>query len=240
MMICVRPVERADIPALAQIEKDVWRRLGTPVLSEEDLTSWLDEESPFFLVAESGGVPCGFYFGRRVRFSIERCGEFFAPSLMTGTGWSRHAHDPRGNSLYGITIASTLHGTGRALYEAVYDLLDVMALSYSIGITRLSGLDAYLTEVESKHGGTLPYGEDEIALWYAHESAERLGMRTWKECAEKPRLEGLPKLERADRVLAFHVRGTTFGLLGTLPGYIVPDPESRGYGAMILSAFPHR
>jgi hypothetical protein len=236
----VRHVERDDIPALARLETAVWTGLGTPILTETELSNWLDEGSPFFLIAESDGVPCGYYFGRRVRFSIERHGSFFDPRLMTGHGWSAHAHDPAGNCLYGINIASIKRGSGRVLYEAVHDLLDVMGLDYSVGITRLSGLDAYLSGIERTNDGALPYPEDAIALWYAHESARLLGLRSWSECQAKPELEGLPELTEPDPVLAFHVRGTTFGTLGILSGYIVPDPESRDYGAMIVSAFPHR
>lgn len=239
-LIEIRHVERTDLDALAELETAVWTDLGTPILTKEDLTAWFEEGSPFFFIAESDGVPCGYYFGRRVRFRLEEHGAFFDPALMTGHGWSAHAHDPSGNCLYGINIVSTKRGTGRVLYDAVHDLLEVMGLDYSVGITRLSGLDAYLSGIERADGGTLPYPEDKIALWYAHESARMLGLRSWNECQAKPELKGLPELKEPDPVLAFHVRGTTFGILGILPGYIVPDPESRDYGAMILSSFPHR
>ncbi len=238
--IQVRNVERKDLATLAQLETAVWTGLGTPILTESVLTEWFDDGSPFFFIAELDGVPCGYYFGRRIRFSMEEHRAFFNPALMTGQGWSAHPHVPDGNCLYGINIVSTIRGSGRALYQAVHDLLEVMGLDYSVGITRLSGLDAYLSGIEARNGGILPYEQDAIALWYAHESAERLGLRSWSECQAKPELEGLPALENPDPVLAFHVQGTTFGILGILPGYIVPDPESRDYGATIVSAFPHR
>jgi hypothetical protein len=127
---------------------------------------------------------------------------------------------------------SDVRGAGRALYEAVHVLKEQMRIRYSIAFTRLTGLSAFLDETEP----VAPI--DAMALWYAHESARLLGLRTWKECMPAPALP-LASLLKPDAMLAFHTKGTRFCLLGILANYM-PDPASRDYGALIFSEFPHR
>lgn len=234
--ITTRSVRATDLDALAALEAKVWRRHGTPVLRREDLLAWYEEESPYFLVAEKDGALCGYYFGRQVAFSPKRVSEFLDPTRVTGKGFSTHVHDPLQDSFYGISVVATVPGAGALLNEHVHQLLETMGMQYFVGFTRLSCFRAYVARVQEVHNG-LPYPLDDIALWYAHESAQLLGMRVWEEARPKPPLT-LPPLRRPDPVLAFHVRGTTFGLLDILLNYM-PDPASMNYGALIASSYPH-
>jgi len=227
--ITVRPVQRCDLEALVKIEVRAWKRRGIPALKLEELEAWCGERSPLFLVAESEGELCGYYFGRLIRFSLKDANSFLEPA-KTGWEWDRHPHEPGANSAYGICVASTVLGAGSALNVAVHDLLALHRIRYFIGISRLAGLDRFMQKIEN--------GSDEAALWYAHASAILLDMPVWSVCPPMPKLSwSLPR--RPDPVLAFHVAGTAFGLVGVLPNYM-PDPASRNYGAVILSEFPHR
>lgn len=235
--ITTRSVRVTDLDALAALEVAVWKRHGTPILTREDLLAWYEEESPYFLVAEKDGEICGYYFGRQVSFSPKRLDEFLDPAHITGKGFSAHVHDPLQDTFYGISVVATVPGVGALLNEQIHQLLETMGMQYFVGFTRLSCFRAYVERVQKKYGGQLPYALDDIALWYAHESAALLSMRVWKEAHPKPSLI-LPPLRRPDPVLAFHVRGTTFGLLAILPNYM-PDPASMNYGAFIASSYPH-
>lgn len=236
--ITVRSVRASDLDALAELEMSAWKRHGTPILSREDLATWYAEESPYFLVAEDATGICGYYFGRQIDFSPARLDEFLDPARVTGKGMSDHPHDPYGDSVYGISVVSKTPGAGTLLNEYIHQLLEVMGIRHFVGFTRLSKFSAYVERVTSMYQNESRHSLDDIALWYAHESSALLDMRQWKEALPKPTLS-LPPLRRPDPVLAFHVRGTNFGLLTILPNYM-PDPASMNYGALIASSYPHR
>lgn len=235
--IVTRPVDERDLDALAVLETRIWKRRQTPILSREELEEWYSERSPYFIVAEGSEGICGYYFGRQIAFSPDRLDAFLDPTLVTGRGLSDHPHDPSQDSVYGISVAASVPGAGALLNDAVHELLEVMGIRYFVGFTRLSRLDAYLQTIEKQ--GPLPYDQHQIARWYAQESARLLTMPRWEQAEPVPVLAGLPSVRRPDPVLAFHVRGTTFGLLAVLPGYM-HDPASRNYGACIVSGYPHR
>lgn len=235
--IRTRPVEVKDLDDLAALETRVWERRHTSILTREELGSWYNEQSPYFIVAETPDGICGYYFGRQIAFSPDRLDAFLDPALVTGRGLSNHPHDPSQDSVYGISVVAEMPGAGVLLNDAVHELLEVMGIRYFVGFTRLSRLNAYLCHLEED--GPLPYDEDVIARWYAQESAALLSMHHWEQAKVLRRQLNLPRLRRPDPVLAFHVRGTTFGLLAVLPGYM-HDPASRHYGACIASSFPHR
>lgn len=235
--VITRPVEEQDLDGLAALEARVWKRRHAPILTRKELAEWYDERSPYFIVAEDPDGICGYYFGRQIAFSPDRLDAFLDPALITGRGLSNHPHDPSQDSVYGISVVAEVPGVGALLNDAVHELLEVMGIRYFVGFTRLSRLSAYLEYLERT--GPLPYDEELIAQWYAHESATLLRMPRWEQAEASPSLASLPPLRRPDPVLAFHVQGTTFGLLAVLPNYM-EDPASRNYGACIASGYPHR
>jgi len=232
-IITVREAREGDLDAVARLEQAVWSPLGTPVLERAQIEAWYRMHSPFFLIAEQDGIPCGYYFGQLVRFAMHDCVVFFRPGQ--GTLWEPRPHDPNSTSLFGINIVSRARGAGSALYARVRDLSESLGLNYSVGISRMSGLNAYMEE----NPATELYDPDEVALWYALESARLLGMRSWEACPSRPRLP-LPRVPAADPVLRCHAKGGHFGIVGLYPKYIEPDRESRDYGVCIVSAYPHR
>ncbi len=237
--ITVRSAGASDMDALAALEQRVWsRRRGTPILTREELQEWYEEGSPYFLVAETDAGVCGYYFGRQIAFSPLQAEEFLSPAQATGRGYSAHAHVPGEDSVYGISVAAESPGAGMRLQDEFYRLLEVMGIQYFVGFTRLSTLDRYCKRIERANGGALPYPEEAVALWYVYDSARLLDMQAWPSTPPCPPL-ALPPLSRPDPVLAFHVRGTAFRLLGLLPNYM-PDAASRNYGACIASSAPHR
>ncbi|HEY0011209.1 MAG TPA: hypothetical protein VGB97_04895 [Candidatus Paceibacterota bacterium] len=230
----IRRARRDDLDALALLEQKSWTRRGTPVLSKTDLAHWYAEGSPFFLVAEQGAAICGYYFGRQVHFSPDEAADFLDRGKLTDKGFSVHAHDLFGDSVYGINVTATVPGAGIALNRAVHELLEEMRMKYFLGYTRLSSFGSFLRRLPNEANER----EDDLALWYACESARLLGMRVWPQAPEHPAL-GLPALRRPDPVLAFHVRDTRLGLFAIVRDYMT-DPASRNYGAFIVSEYPHR
>lgn len=223
----VRPVRASDLSALAEIEALTWRKEGAHVLSEDDLRVWFEEQSPLFLVSEHEGRVCGYYFGRFIEFTFAAMDDFIRGEIIHDGSWHRHyRHAPGATTAYGLSTASVVKGAGTVMSARARSIWKDHGIELCIGFTRLNGLDAYLKSL-----GTLPYPEAEIALWYAHESAKLLGLRSWGACTPQPSLE-LPPPAAPDPVLAFHARGNPIGLLRVVPGYM-PDTASRNYGAFI-------
>lgn len=231
--IFVRPVREEDLSVIVAMEERTWPSMGADPLSRKTLTAWYLEKSPFFLIAECSGTPCGFYFGRMITLTEETALTFLDQTLMSSGGIHQYPYAKHGNSVYGITMLSTVKGAGRALYTAVWKRKKALCIKYSIGISRLSDFRNFAMMLNAAKVSL-----DDIALWYATSSARQLGLRMWPSC--KAVQEWLPThtLQKPDRMLAFHTYGTSFGLLGVLPGFMT-DPESMNYGAVILSEHPH-
>ena len=231
--ILIREVREADLDRLAELENETWLPRGIPALTRADLAEWYEGKSPFFLVACANEVPCGYYYGLLTTFTLETQDDFFRS--RGGPLWKPPPHDPDGTSLFGINIVSQMRGAGTALYRTVRDACERMHLAFSVGISRLPGLNGYLVENPAAE----LYEPDEVALWYALKNGELLGMRHWSVCPSLPQL-ALPSPRVPDPVLATHAKGGYFGITGIQRHYIEPDPESRGYGVRIVSMYPHR
>lgn len=230
----VREVRHEDLPALVAIEQQRWGREGTEVMTLETLTQWYETRSPFFLLAERKGVIEGFYHAIQVDFSLDEIEKFTAQEMQTHHGCSIHAHDPTARSVYAMNVVVIKGGAGEALNAEVHRRLKHLEMLYFIGVPRLVNLDHYLRGVESIHGGTLPYPEEDIALWYAHESMKMMDTnRPWTEYATQPDL-CLPALRRPDLLLKFTVKTIPAGLLSIIPNFM-KDPKSRNYGAFLAS-----
>lgn len=233
----IREVEASDLPALAAIEKQRWTRENTPILSLEKLEEWYQTKSPFFLVSEKDGVVEGYYYGMQIHFSLETYQEYTSADARTDQGYTVHTHDPTGTSVYGVNVVTIAPEAGALLNAEVHRRLRHFNAEYFIGFTRLVHLDRYLSAIEETHGGTLPYDEPAIALWYAHETMRLIDARKWEDYTKQADL-ALPALRRPDTILKFHVQGTLFGLLDVVSNYM-EDPKSRNYGAFIVSSWPH-
>jgi len=209
-------------------------------MTYDDLLSWHEEGSPFFFLAEYQGRLCGYCYSRRVSFdlTLPHIELFLSRELVTGKGVSNIPNDSEGNAAYGISVTSAQKGSGMALTRAVHDAFDEHGTEYFVSFSRLSGLDDYIRECEKEMKRPLSLHTDDVALWYAHENARILKLRTWDMAKQKPNLD-LPPLLKPDPVLGFHVRGTPYGILDILPNYM-PDPASRDYGVLIVSAYPYR
>lgn len=230
----VREVRESDLPTLVTIEKERWTREGTEILGFETLHEWFKNQSPFFLVAERDGRIDGFYYAIQVHFTPSEVERHAGEDAQTHRGWSTHAHDPSATSVYGVNIVQRATEAGIALNTALHQRIKNQGMLYFIGIPRLVNLDLYLRGIERRNGGTLPYTESDIALWYAHESMKLLGQtRIWQECTPQPTL-ALPPLRRPDTLLKFSVAGISAGLLRIVPN-LMKDPKSRGYGAFLVS-----
>jgi hypothetical protein len=231
----VRSVREDDLPTLVEIEQERWAREGTEILTLTILKEWYANDSPFFLVAEKNGKIDGFYYAIQVDFSLSKIDAYTAPESQTHHGWSVHAHDPGGGSVYGINIVQRAAEAGIALNAEVYRRMRERRISYFVGIPRLVNLDSYLRSVERQNEGILPYDEEKIALWYAHESMKLLHQKLWEEATPQPALV-LPPLRRPDSLLKFTVAAIDASFLRIIPNFM-KDPKSRGYGAFLASDF---
>ncbi len=232
----VRNVREEDLPTLVEIEQARWEREGTEILTYATLKEWYDVHSPFFLVAEKGGRLDGFYYAIQVHFSFDEISKHTAPEAQTGHGWSIHTHDPSAKTVYAVNVVQRSSEAGAALNKELRILLQKREMVYFIGAPRLVNLDRYLRTVERENGGTLPYKEEDIALWYAHESMKLLHQTTtWEASAPQPVLD-LPKLRRPDSLLRFSTESLRAGLICVIPN-LMKDPKSRGYGAFLASDF---
>lgn len=238
--LTIRAVTDEDLDGLAALDQFIWSTLGTPVLSRDDLAAWHAERSPYFLLAEDADGICAYTFSHTIGFSYTEDGirAFLDPSRITGKGMSDHPHDPRSLSVYGITVSSRRKGVGPALSAARHALLAKHEAPYYIGFSRIPGFARFVERVREENEGERTRPLDELALWYAHENARLLRMRTWELARPKPTL-ALDPLEEPDSVLAFHARYSRYGILDIQRGYM-QDPASLGYGVCIMSGRPHR
>lgn len=230
---CVREARHADLPAVAELEKYVWSTLGAPPISEDTLRKWLDMQSPFFLVAEAENTVAGYYFGQCNDFSLANADKYTKLDIVTGKGYINIEHDPDGNGLYGVTVASVMPGAGGALYTEVLNRWKNLKKQYYFGYCRLSGFSAYLASLNPGPRKSAEINLDETALWYAHACMEAIGGKIWDRCKARPVL-GLP-LPPPDPILSFHSKccGGKFGLLDVIPRFMTCT-ESKGYAGFMV------
>ncbi|KND50388.1 MAG: hypothetical protein AB202_01890 [Parcubacteria bacterium C7867-007] len=231
--IHIRPVTSNDLERLAQIEAEVWKSQGAVILSRSELAIWYEEQSPLFLVGEYKGQVSGYYFGRFINFSSKDTEDFIASErIASDSVHGRRRHSDNAKTFFGVSTVSTVPGLGMAMSIHAQQIWAVNNIKLCIGFTRLNGLNEYLTMLESMYGG-LPYSQDQIALWYAHENSKLLSLRVWEDCPKQPSLK-LPNILKPDPVFKFHSKGSPIGLLRVVNKYM-PDIESRDYGALIAS-----
>jgi len=230
---CVREVAEKDLPALVDIENRVWSALESLPISHEILKKWLEERSPFFLVAETDGQIVGYYFGQFNDFDFDKLNKYTNLDIFTGKGYINIPHDPRGDSLYGITITSIAPGAGSALYHEVLTLWKKLKKRYYFGYCRLSGFKAYLEGLNLDEQRIAETVLDKTALWYAHTCMKMVGGKIWSQC--DPQLDLALPAPPPDQILSFHSKccGGKFGLVCVLPCF-ASCPESRGYAAFLV------
>lgn len=226
--IVIRPVRESDLRPLALLERNVWSRRETEILSESSLRKWYEEDSPFFLVAESNGILCGYYFARKVHFDLANIEGFLEEFAVGNTETTRH----QGNSVYAQSIISVTPGAGVALHNRIHKMFKEAGVKYFVGFSRMPMFHKFAKKVELDSAYShIP--EHELALWYAHESTELMKMECWDECSPKPILP-IPPLRRPDPVIAFHGQSISMSLLRVMPEYML-DPASRNYGAFLAA-----
>ena len=227
-VIIIRPVRLQDLDKLAVLEKKAWQRRETEILSETSLRKWYEERSPFFIVAELNQEICGYYFARQVHFNPTDTDKF----LEQFDSDDSLPPNPEGRSVYAQSVVATTPGAGTALHHAIHELFKIYGIEYFIGFSRMPMFSRFAKRIKESEVGSR-YSLDTLALWYAHESLERLGMEAWPQCTAKPKLS-LPPLRKPDPVIAFHGKAIKMSLLRVMPNYM-QDPESLNYGALLAS-----
>jgi len=235
--ITVRQARADDVEAIVALEKTVYGPLGTACYGEEYVRAWLEVHPEGLTVAEAGGRVVGYQYSQIVDFEFDLWREFATYDQATDHGYTKKSHRPDGNSVHSISLCSTESGAGRALIAGVFDLMRRLGKKYTVSQTRLAGFDAYLNSLDAA-GVKIPDGAslDEVALWYALETARLVNGKIWPCLTRRPDL-GLPPLNRPDPVAGKQLKNVGSGLVALLPGYM-PDPQSRGYAVLLAKDNP--
>jgi len=228
----------ADIRDIAVVDKERWNRIpGVTALTKEELTAWLDQRTPYFLVAkeydqeqERWGV-VGYYVGIYIDFYPNSVfiNKFRSSASLPIHGYTEHTHNPAGNCLYGINITSKKPAAAAAIHQHIVASLKKSSLMYMVGMARLSLLRAYMRSLEHTK-----YSMQDIATEYALRQIQKEhGFQLWDE-TPKPRLD-IPTPRHRDQVLSHHTENlSNHTLLATLP-YLIHDKKSAGWGALLTA-----
>lgn len=238
----VRLAKETDVLELEQLEKKVWEGLGTEVYNREHFHAWLSINPSCFLVAQYQQQVVGYVYGQSMNFAVGDISKFVSCDSVTDHGYTRTTHDPLGDSLYGMSVASIRPGAGKLLIRALYGLVESGRKKCYFAFPRISGFDRYCLELEAigRFAGISPELEAQIALWYTVECARLEGFTVWNTCPA-PKIM-LPPVSKPDPVLNWHLRHwhlpeRKLGIVGVLHRFM-PDQQSRDYTVFICSEVP--
>ena len=139
--IIVRQVRESDCEQVISLEKNVWGKIGVISMSEELFHSWLNTHGEGFLVAVGNNTILGYTYNEIVEFD-EYTVHTPAWQKLTREYYLRSHHNPTGNALFGISLATDPPntGTGKYLLKAVRDLIENKKLEYWVTLARIPGL----------------------------------------------------------------------------------------------------
>lgn len=230
----IRNARTEDISEVVAVEEEVWQGLGTDILGREHFEAWLEVNPIGFWVAVFEGKVVGYTYSFMQNWTFGDMSCFRSSSCDTDDGFTRKTHDPKGNSIYGYSIGSTMRGAGRKLVNATLTLAKETNKEYYFGFSRISKFSEFMDNLE-KSGRLGPISaekECELALWYAIECARIDKSIVWEDLVQKPKLD-LPPLAESDPILRKHIKYPGMGVGGIIPGYM-QDPKSRDYMVMTL------
>ncbi len=238
----VRLAKESDLPDLEQLEKKVWEGLGTEVYGREHFQAWLEVNPSCFLVVQHQQQIVGYVYGQSMNFAVGDIPKFVSCDIATDHGYTCTTHDPLGDSLYGMSVASIRPGAGKLLIRALYEMVGSLGKKCYLSFPRISGFDGYCRELEAagKFTSISPELEAEIALWYTVECARLEGFTVWNTCPS-PGIS-FPPVYKPDPVLNWHLRHwhlfeRKLGIVDVLYRFM-PDQQSRDYTVFICSEIP--
>lgn len=236
--LIIRLAQERDIAELVKLERRVWFSTGVPLYLDAHFSTWLRINPCNFLVAEYRGEIVGYGCQQRVDFSWADVSRFVSHDQATDFGYTLNTHQNHGNSFYGVSTVSIRAGAGMGLEQAMYRLGRKLGLKYYLGFPRLAGFNQYMQKLGNNNimGAISRELEGEIALWYAIKCVEMVGGKIWDRCPSAPLLS-LPRPDKLDPVLNWHLRNKEFGLVGVASNYM-PDLPSRNYAAFNVYEFP--
>jgi len=226
----VRQATEADVDRLVELEKQVYGPLGTGYYGEEHIRCWLEVFPEGFFVVEQGGEIIAFSYSQISNSDDLLSGTITDWNLATDNGFTRKTHDPKGDSIWGLTALSTVPGGFFKLVEANYDLAKKLNLKYGFAFARMPGFNAYCSQFE--HSGAIDVNI--AAICYVAGMVRGLGGEL------DSKLEHIadsnpqyPAPTHKDKVMVGHLSFPGVKIIGVVQDFM-QDPQSRNYAAIIL------
>ncbi|MFH0891888.1 MAG: hypothetical protein V1867_03855 [Candidatus Falkowbacteria bacterium] len=228
----IRNAQPADFKKLALIEKRIWGKAGTAIFGKKYFNAWFKTHPQGFLVAEKDNNIKGYVYFQLIDFDLAN------PNLVsfdhdTDFGFTKKTHNSMGSSLYVVSICSESPGAGKNLMDELYGFMIKYGKKYAVGMVRMPGLKKYIesTRINNSFSGLIQ-NQEEIVLWYAIRSVEKVGGRLSKALSLKTN-SLLPSPVIPDPVLTGFYKNNKVCLYGIFRNYM-HDPESLGYAALTI------
>lgn len=230
--IVVRNATINDLPALCVLEDQVWRELGTPLLTAEHFETWLKINPEHFLVAIHKGKLVGSFYAQVTNFNPSDLDRFVSYDQATDNGYTITTHDPKGNSLNGISVTSIMRGAGKELVVRMHEMREEEKRDFFFGFSRVSEFSEYVRNNQAEIDN-LNISKEECLIWYVYEMAKMVDGIVWSDFPAKP-LIYLPSPDKRDVVLTKHLKQPGYGALRILPNFML-DPQSYHYAILVCT-----
>jgi hypothetical protein len=221
----IRALLEADVPALIQLEREVWRRRGIESIDESVAERWINEG--VCLGAFEGEKLVAYVYAETIRFApIPPYSEEILAALQSYKATSPAVH---GNALHGLSMASRRPGAGEPLLDALTEEASLRRLRYFVSLARLEGLGRFVDENPGLRNKNL----QEVACLYAIQavswfSPDRIGP-SLSLLAIPPEF---PRIRRKDPVVSRFAR-LGKELWGVTESSFA-DPQSLGCSALLV------
>lgn len=234
----VRNVEEGDCEAVVALERRVWEKVGVGGISREIFRRWVDAHKEGFLVAMAGEVLLGYAYSEIVHFEPEIVATPEWRALVR-TGHTTSHHDPAGNTLFGVSIATDPPGTGvgKLLLEKTMELGVATQKKYLITLSRIPGLFGFMNRVRGD--ATNPHRDDSeemLARYYALLSMRLVGGAVSPELGTLTIPSTVPPVVERDQVLCRFAYITKMALYEVMQSSF-EDPESCNFAALMVHRF---
>lgn len=221
--------------AIVALEEASYAANGMQCYGTDHVAAWLEVNPAGLFVAEHGGNVVGYTCTQTIHFEPGRAHAMKTHDIATDCGYIRRTHRPDGNSIYGLSICSSVPGASREMFRHICAYARENGKAYYMGFSRIPGFDKYAKIVEDD---ALAAGngvsQDDLALWYAHACIDMVGGGMHDVFPPRPRLS-LPVPEDPDPVFCKYLKVPGMWTAALVPGYM-QDPESRDYGICMAYA----
>ncbi len=220
----VRQAKPRDFQRVSELEQQVWKEAGTPILGQAHFEAWHETYPEGFMVAEHQRQVVGMICTEAVTYNPNEKFPWATYDEVTDHSYIRQSHDPNGNCHFGLTYCSVHKGAGAPLLEALLELSNQKGRQL-LGVSRLPGLAAYLNSDCAKQSDMPEY---QLALHYVQTVVTMGKARVHSRLFQNYDPRNCPPVLEPDPTLRRYVRHGGFYLLELIPNFW-DDPSSQGY-----------